>query len=198
MNRYTTPRPVALSRRTLLRAALFGGAVTAAATSCTTASPEGGAQPGREPMTEPTSLTTDPTTGPVRGPSILLAYFSRPGENYYYGDRINLAVGNTEVLAGMISDRIACDVHRIEAADPYPDDYDATVERNVREQDADARPAIANQLPSLGGYDVVLLASPIWNVRPPMIMRTLAEAVDFEEHHGPPGHNPRDERARHR
>jgi hypothetical protein len=30
---------------------------------------------------------------------ILLAYFSRPGENYYYGGRRNLEVGNTEVLA---------------------------------------------------------------------------------------------------
>ena len=40
----------------------------------------------------------------------------------------------------MIRARLDCDVHRIEAADPYPDDYEATVRRNVREQDADARP----------------------------------------------------------
>ena len=51
-------------------------------------------------------------------------------------------VGNTEVLAGMISDRLDCDLHRIEAADPYPDSYDATVARNVREQNGNARPAI--------------------------------------------------------
>jgi hypothetical protein len=62
---------------------------------------------------------------------------------------------------------------------PYPDDYDATVERNVREQDADARLAMAEPLPSLDGDDVVLLASPIRNVRPPMIIKTFAEALDF-------------------
>jgi hypothetical protein len=28
-------------------------------------------------------------------------------------------------------------------------------------------------------YDVVLLASPLWNVRPPMIMRTFAERHEF-------------------
>ncbi|HEY0279119.1 MAG TPA: hypothetical protein VGC32_12705, partial [Solirubrobacterales bacterium] len=72
-----------------------------------------------------------------------------------------------------------CDVHRIEAADPYPTDYEQTVERDVREQDEDARPATANPLPSIAPYDTVLLGSPIWNLRPPMIMRTFADgAVD--------------------
>ncbi len=71
------------------------------------------------------------------------------------------------------------DLHRIEAADPYSDDYDDTVARNKREQDADARPAIANPLPDVTDYDVVLLGSGIWNVRPPMIMRTFAESVDL-------------------
>src|SRR6266542_4000076 len=70
-------------------------------------------------------------------------------------------------------------VHRIEAADPYPDDYDPTVERNVREQQADARPAIANPLTSIERYDTVLLGSPIWNVRAPMIMSTFTESLDF-------------------
>ncbi|WP_218929626.1 flavodoxin [Streptomyces sp. Rer75] len=79
----------------------------------------------------------------------------------------------------MISESIECDVHRIEAVDPYPDDYDATVARNVREQNADARPAIASPLPSIDGYDAVLLGSPIWNVRAPMIMSTFAERYDF-------------------
>jgi hypothetical protein len=57
---------------------------------------------------------------------ILIAYYSRAGENYYYGGRRTLEVGNTEVLAGMIRRLLACDVYRIEAADPYSDDYDAT------------------------------------------------------------------------
>jgi flavodoxin len=110
---------------------------------------------------------------------ILLAYFSRPGENYWNGGRRNLKVGNTEVLAREISARLDCDVHRIEAADPYPADYDETVARNLDEQDADARPAIANELASIDEYDTILLASPIWNVRAPMIMSTFVERYDF-------------------
>lgn len=110
---------------------------------------------------------------------VLIAYFSRAGENYHYGGRRFLEVGNTEVLVGMIRDRITCDVYRIEAAEPYSDDYDDTVDLNVAEQDADARPAIANPLPDISGYDVVLLGSGLWNVRPPMIMRTFSDCLDF-------------------
>ena len=79
----------------------------------------------------------------------------------------------------MISRLIRCDVHRINAARAYPHDYEKTVARNVREQEADARPRIKNPLPSIQPYDVVLLASPIWNVRAPMIMSTFAESYDF-------------------
>ncbi|MFD9036633.1 flavodoxin [Streptomyces sp. NPDC059567] len=138
-------------------------------TGCSGSSPERSAPDPTQP-----SATASP-----RGGSVLLAYFSRPGENYYYGRRTNLTVGNTEVLAGMISRFITCDVHRIEAAEPYPDSYDQTVQRNVREQDTDARPAIAGRLPSLDRYDTILLGSPIWNVRPPMIMKTFTEALNF-------------------
>lgn len=112
---------------------------------------------------------------------VLLAFFSRPGENYDNGGRTDLKVGNTEVLAEMIRVHIECDVHRIEAVDPYPDDYDATVARNVREQDADARPAIVGLPFSIDRYDVVLLGSPIWNVRAPMIMSTFTEKFDFRD-----------------
>jgi hypothetical protein len=53
------------------------------------------------------------------------------------------------------------------------------MQRNVREQQADARPAIANPLTSLDRYRTVLLGSPIWHVRAPMIMSTFTESLDF-------------------
>jgi flavodoxin len=127
----------------------------------------------------PTTPGTRETPAPGNHGRVLLAYYSRAGENYYYGGRTNLDVGNTRVLVDMISKLIPCDVHRIEAADPYPESYDATVARNVREQNTDARPGIANPLPSIDQYDTVLLASGIWNVRAPMIMTTFTESHDF-------------------
>jgi len=158
-----------MSRRLVLRSTLAGlgsASITAGTSGC---APE-----------ERNIPVPDDTPTPREEPGrVLLAYFSRSGENYYNGGRTTLDVGNTEVLTSMIGRLIACDAYRIEAADPYPDSYDATVARNVREQNADSRPAIANPLPSIDHYETVLLASGIWNVRAPMIMMTFAESQDF-------------------
>jgi flavodoxin len=110
---------------------------------------------------------------------VLLVYFSRPGENYFHGGRKDLLVGNTAVVGGFIRDALACDVFEIHASVPYSNNYDDTVERNVREQEESARPAIANMIDSIDRYDTILIGSPIWNVRPPRIMLTFAEHFDF-------------------
>ncbi len=130
------------------------------------------------PVPDP-SDTRESSPTPSGTRRVLLAYFSRPGENYYYGDRIDLDVGNTQVVAEMIADATSLDVYRIEEADPYPHSYDETVARNVQEEQDDARPAIANPLPDLAGYDTVLLGSPVWNVQAPMIMRTFVDGTDL-------------------
>jgi flavodoxin len=163
---------ITLGRRSLLRGALAGvagAAIGIPMSGCSQSSPR--------------RVQHKPERGPVRSApasgKILVAYFSQAGENYYYGGRIDLKVGNTEVLAGLISKRIRCDVHRIQPVDPYPDDYEETVQRNVREQEANARPAIANPLASIDRYDTILLGSPIWNVRAPMIMSSFVEKFDF-------------------
>jgi flavodoxin len=157
-------------RRVLLRGAVLGvagAAVGASVSGCTAPRPAG---------TEPGPAASRPATA---AGTVLLAYFSRAGENYYNGGRRRLTVGNTEVISQMISRLIGCDLHRIEAADPYPDDYQPTVDRNTREQTADARPAMSNPPPSIDRYDTVLLGSPIWNVRAPMIMSTFVDGLDF-------------------
>jgi flavodoxin len=110
---------------------------------------------------------------------ILLAYFSRAGENYFNGGRRFLDVGNTQVLADIIAKHLDAFTYRIEAAEPYSDAYDATVARNVREQESNARPAISRALPDVSRYDTILVGSPIWNVEPPMIMRTFTEGLDL-------------------
>ena len=161
-----------LSRRTLLqRSAVLGVAAAAGALASCSSS---GTPTNQTPRASEDATTTPPSSGRV-----LLAYFSRPGENYYRGGRRNLDVGNTEVLARMINDLIDADLYRTEAAEPYSNSYDATVARNVDEQNSDARPAIANPLDSISQYDTVLVGSPIWNVRPPMIMTTFLESHDF-------------------
>ena len=168
-----------VSRRSALRAALVGTAVTTPMIGCSMDTPDasGSAAPAEPQRPEPSTAARaqEPSGGRV-----LVAYYSRAGENYWYGGRKDLEVGNTEVLARMIAELLpGCDVYRIQAREPYSEDYDATVARNVREQDDDARPALAEAVGDLGGYDTVLLGSPIWNVRPPMIMTTFVQGHDL-------------------
>jgi hypothetical protein len=145
-----------LPRRTILSGTLLGVAGAVVGVSGCTASRPAGNEPRRAGSRPPSA----------RGP-VLLAYFSRAGENYHYGGRKRLTVGNTEVVAQMISRLIGCDVHRIEAAEPYPDDYDPTVRRNVQEQNANAHRPWRTPLTSIESYGTVLLGSPIWNIAHP-------------------------------
>lgn len=159
-----------MSRKHFLRSsALVGlGAGAAFVTACTGSAQRGGNQ------ASPNGAVPSAQSGQV-----LLVYFSRAGENYDRGGRIDLEIGNTRVVADMIAAATSADVYQIEAADPYPDDYEETVQRNVREQALDARPRIAGQLPDLAAYDTVLIGCPVWNVQAPMIMRTFIEGVDL-------------------
>jgi flavodoxin len=129
----------------------------------------------QEPAAARATVPVSPTA-PARP---LVAYFSRAGENYHYGGRRDLVVGNTQVVAGMIAELAAADVFRIEPAQAYPQDYEATVERNRREQRAGERPALLRPPPNITAYGTVLLGCPVWSSGLPMIMRTFLDAVDL-------------------
>lgn len=168
-----------LSRRAVLDAGLAGGIGLVAVLA--------GCSPGeQQARTDPSAAgsastpSTAPTeTSPEAAGTTLLVFFSRAGENYYDGGRRDLEIGNTKVLAGMIGERIDCETYEIQAADPYPSSYDRTVARNRQEQDDDARPGIANPLPDVSRYATVLIGSPVWGSRAPMIMSTFVEGVDL-------------------
>jgi flavodoxin len=168
---------LALTRRTLLTGALLGAGtlITGCAGSSRPAAGASAAPSGSSTAARPSATAT--TAAP--GSRTLLAYFSRAGENYYYGGRRNLQVGNTEVVARMIEELAAVDVFRIEPARPYPTDYEQTVELNRQEQADYVMPELAQAPPALDGYDTVLLGSPVWSSAAPRIMWSFLEAVDL-------------------
>ena len=118
------------SRRTVLAGGLLLGASTWVGTAACSApdSPS----PTLETITPEPTMSPAPTDAGTASRT-LLAYFSRAGENYYYGGRRDLEVGNTEVLARMISELIDCDVHRIDAGvgpdEHHPPDVSAASKR---------------------------------------------------------------------
>ena len=128
------------------------------------------------------------------GSKVLLAYFSRAGENYYYGGRTQLAVGNTEVLAGMIAELIG--VRRLSHR------ARRSLSRRLRGDRRAERPGTGGQRPpghrepadSIGATTPCCWAVPIWNVRAPMIMSTFVESFDFTGKTDLPVHDVRGER----
>lgn len=158
------------------RRSLLATTVLLALAACARPGADESPAPNRPENGDPAVESSTDQPAPSR---TLLIWFSRDGENYWEGGRRDLEVGNTERLARLIAERIEVQEYEVVPADPYPEAYDPTVERNVREQNADARPAIAGELLDAQAFDTVLIGSPVWNVRAPMIMSTLVESLDL-------------------
>lgn len=110
---------------------------------------------------------------------ILLAYYSRRGQNHVDGRIVDLAVGNTEWAMLRLEAMLGGDVFRIDTVHPYPEDYTATVEQSHRELDAGARPELTAQVQDMARYDVVILGYPNWCGTMPMAVFTFLESYDF-------------------
>ena len=110
--------------------------------------------------------------------STLVIYFSRIGEQYTVG---KIDKGNTAIVAEMIADKAGADLFEVVPADDvYPtDDYNKLTEVAKQEQNDNARPEYASELPELSKYDLIFIGSPVWWGDWPMIMYTVFENNDF-------------------
>lgn len=91
---------------------------------------------------------------------ILVAYFSRKGENYWNGNIKNIAKGNTEVVAEMIGAMTGGELFQVETVKPYAEDYHACVKEAVSELRVNARPELKRYLDTLNDYDTIILGFP--------------------------------------
>ena len=96
---------------------------------------------------------------------ILVAYFSR--------------TGNTRALAEEIAEQTGAEVFEIIPAEPYPDDYNATVERFRTERAENARPAIAAEVANIEQFTTVFIGFPNWGDDMPHIVYTFLEQYDL-------------------
>lgn len=111
--------------------------------------------------------------------NILVAYFSRAGQNYVNGSVRPLAVGNTEVVARMVAEKTGGDLFKIETVRAYADDYTACTEEAQEEKRTQARPELKALPEGFDGYDTVVLGYPNWWGTMPMAVYTFLEALDF-------------------
>jgi flavodoxin len=109
----------------------------------------------------------------------LVAYFSHPGNNYVGGTIVNLPVGNTEVVATTIREMTGGDLFRIEAVNPYPEDYTETTKVAQQELRTSARPKLTGHPETVDSCDVIFLGYPNWWGTMPMPVFTFLEEHDL-------------------
>ena len=107
---------------------------------------------------------------------ILVAYFSRTGEEYNVGV---ITKGNTAVVADAIAEITGADKFEIKTVNAYPQAYRETTEIAKKEKESNARPEITGKPENLKDYDTVFLGYPIWWSDLPMAVYTFLESNDF-------------------
>ncbi|MDR0948652.1 MAG: NAD(P)H-dependent oxidoreductase [Lachnospiraceae bacterium] len=110
---------------------------------------------------------------------ILIAYFSRKGNNFVNGQVQYLPVGNTEILAKKIEELTSGDLYKIETEEPYPEDYHECTEKAKMELAQDIRPHLNTPIPDLTPYDILFIGYPNWWGTMPMPVYTFLDACEF-------------------
>jgi len=111
--------------------------------------------------------------------NILIAYYSRSGNNYVGGSIVNLSVGNTEVIARMIQEMTGGDLFKIETVESYPEDYTQTTEVAQSELNMGARPELSSHLENIDRYDTIFIGYPNWWGTMPMPVFTFFEEYNL-------------------
>ena len=106
---------------------------------------------------------------------ILVAYYSRTGEEYGLG---NITKGNTAIVAEIIAQKTGGDLFEIKPVTPYPDSYEECKKIASREKATKARPPFVGSV-DISGYDIIFIGYPIWYGDAPQIVYTFLEGSDF-------------------
>lgn len=144
---------------------LLGGALVGCSSRQEAATSAGSASSAQQEASEPAEQTQDATQVQPTGGKTLVAVFSWSG--------------NTLQIAERIRDLTGGDLFRIEPATPYTQDYNEVLDIAQAEQREDARPALAATVDNWDEYDTVFLGYPVWWYEAPQIIKTFAEAYDF-------------------
>lgn len=111
----------------------------------------------------------------MEGKKVLVAFFSRNGENYGVG---NIKVGNTQKVAELIAAKTGGKMFQIETVRPYANDYKTCVDEAKREKESGARPEIKSDI-DVESYDVIFIGYPNWWGDCPMAVYTFIEKHDW-------------------
>ena len=109
----------------------------------------------------------------------LIAFFSRNGQNYVRGMVQDLAVGNAEVVAGIIQRLTGAELFKLEPLQEYSRNYKECIAQAQADQQRNARPELKRCPESLREYETIYLGYPNYWSTMPMVVFTFLERYDF-------------------
>ena len=110
---------------------------------------------------------------------ILIAYFSRTGEQYGVGV---ISKGNTRIAAEIIASKTGGMLFEIKPKDDkYPKAYKDLIKYARDEMKNNARPELARDVENFADYDTVFIGYPVWWGDKPMPVYTFIEKHDFRD-----------------
>ena len=96
---------------------------------------------------------------------ILIVYLSR--------------TSNTKTIAEIIERNLGGTIMALELQKPYPENYMATVQQVVRENETGYLPPLKTRIDSIQNYDVVFVGFPTWGMKLPPPMKSFLHEYDL-------------------
>jgi flavodoxin len=96
---------------------------------------------------------------------ILIVYLSR--------------TNNTKVIAEIIQQKVGGTMVALELVKPYPQNYQATVQQVVKENETGYLPPLKTIIDSIQNYDVVFVGFPTWDMKMPPPMKSFLHQYDL-------------------
>ncbi len=112
---------------------------------------------------------------------VLIAYFSRKGENYFNGKFVNLSVGNTEVVAKIIETVASGTLFKINPVRNIRHNILPAQMKPKKNYKKNVRPELSTYLNNLTDYNTVILGYPNWWGTMPMPVWTFLDRYNFTD-----------------
>ena len=102
---------------------------------------------------------------PMSPKNILIVYLSR--------------TNNTKAIAEIIRNNVGGKLVALELEKPYPENYQATVQQVVKENETGYLPLLNTKIDSIQNYDVVFVGFPTWDMQLPPPMKSFLHQYDL-------------------
>jgi flavodoxin len=106
---------------------------------------------------------TDSTLDPAK---VLIVYLSR--------------TNNTKAIAEIIQKNVGGTLVAVELEKPYPENYMATVQQVVRENETGYLPPLKTKIDSIQNYDMVFVGFPTWGMKLPPPIKSFLKQYDLK------------------